>query len=113
VKNISECITKYKTGTRVCNTSKQNWHAHMHLHDLADLDLKPIHILFTLYTHRFMTCLYFRCVSFAEWQKLEVVNSSHSPQSSALHKTPPPASTTHVEEHRLHRSSMVRGGELH
>jgi hypothetical protein len=81
VKNISKCITKYKTGTHVCNTCKQNWHTHMHQHDdLADMGLKPIHYLFTLYIATFTPCLYFICLLSSEWQKLEVVNSSHSPQ---------------------------------
>jgi hypothetical protein len=98
VKNTNKCITKYKTGMCVSNISKQNWNTHMHLHDLVNLGLKPIHNLFTLYIDTFLTCLYSRCLPLAEWQKLEVVNSSYSPVSLALYKIPPPAFITHVDE---------------
>jgi hypothetical protein len=112
VKNTNKYITKYKTGTLVCNISKQYWNAHMQLHNLVNLGLKPIHILFTLYIDTFMTCLYSGCLSYVEWQKLQVVNSSRSPLSLTLYKTPPPASTTHVDEQYLHKSSLATVGEL-
>jgi hypothetical protein len=84
----------------------------MHLHDLVHLGLKPIHNLFILYSDTFMTCLYSRCLSLADWQKLDEVNSSRSPLLHALYKTPPPASTIHVDEQHIHKSSLVMRGEL-
>jgi hypothetical protein len=84
----------------------------MHLHDVADLDLKPIHNLFTLYTHRYTTCLYSRCLSLTECQKIEVVQSTHSCLSLTLYKTPPLSSTTDVDKQLLCNSSLVMRGKL-